>query len=153
MATKKRILVLGGGFAGVYTARNLERLLRPDEASISLINQENYWVYQPLLPEVISGLVGLTDVVCPIRQICPRTGLVMREVQKIDLVNKVVTVSPGFRPRPLELPFDYLVIALGTYQPFLRDAGNGGARETIPHACRCGESAQSPDSHAGRSGD
>ena len=123
MGTKKRILVLGGGFAGVYTARNLERLLRLDEASISLINQENYWVYQPLLPEVISGLVGLTDVVCPIRQVCPRTGLVMREVQKIDLVNKVVTVSPGFRPRPLELPFDYLVIALGTISNFCGTPG------------------------------
>ncbi len=123
MATKKRILVLGGGFGGVYTARNLERFLRLDEASISLINQENYWVYQPLLPEVISGLVGLTDVVCPIRQVCPRTGLVMREVQKIDLVNKVITVSPGFRPRALELPFDYLVIALGTISHFCGTPG------------------------------
>ncbi len=118
MGTKKRILVLGGGFAGVCTARDLERLLRPDEAAIFLINQENYWVYQPLLPEVISGLIGLTDVVCPIRQLCPRTKLVMREVQKIDLANKVVTVSPGFRPRLLELPFDYLVIALGSISNF-----------------------------------
>ena len=118
MGTRKRILILGGGFSGVYTARNLERLLRPDEATISLINQENYWVYQPLLPEVISGLVGLTDVVCPIRQLCRRTGLVMREIQKIDLANKVVTVSPGFRPRLLELSFDYLVIALGSISNF-----------------------------------
>lgn len=123
MATAKRILVLGGGFGGVYAARNLERLLRPDEASISLINQVNYWVYQPLLPEVISGLVGLTDVVCPIRQICPRTGLVMREVQKIDLAKRTVTVSPGFRPRALELPFDYLVIALGTVSHFCGTPG------------------------------
>lgn len=123
MATTKRIVILGGGFAGVYTARNLERLLRPDEASISLINQENYWVYQPLLPEVISGLVGSTDVVCPVRQTCPRTALVMREVQKIDLVNKVITVSPGFRPRLLELPFDYLVIALGTISHFCGTPG------------------------------
>src|SRR5260370_39654841 len=108
METKKRILILGGGYAGAYAARHLERSLRPDEASISLINQENYWVYQPLLPEVISGLVGLTDVVSPNRQVCPRTQLVMRQVQKIDLANKIVTVSPVFRPRALELPFDYL---------------------------------------------
>ena len=51
----KQILIVGGGFAGVYTARRLEQLLRPDEASITLINRENYWVYQPMLPEVISG--------------------------------------------------------------------------------------------------
>ncbi len=118
MGTNKRILVLGGGFAGVYAARELEKTLRPEEASISLINQENYSVYQPLLPEVISGLIGLTDVVCPIRQLAPRTELVMREVQKIDLANKVVTVSPGFRPRQLELPYDYLVIALGGISNF-----------------------------------
>src|SRR5260370_1913295 len=98
METKKRILILGGGFAGVYAARHLERALRPDEASISLVNQENYWVYQPLLPEVISGLVGLTYVVSPIRQFCSRTQLVMREIQKIDLANKSVTFSPGFPP-------------------------------------------------------
>src|SRR4029077_1119541 len=118
IGTKKPILVWGGGSARVSVATNLERLLRPEEAAISLINQENYWVYQPLLPEVISGLIGLTDVVCQIRQLCPRTNLVMREVEKIDLVNKVVTVSPGFRPRQLEIPFDYLVIALGSTSNF-----------------------------------
>ncbi|MGH9711720.1 MAG: FAD-dependent oxidoreductase [Candidatus Acidiferrales bacterium] len=123
MGIHKRILVLGGGFAGVYAARELENILRPSEASIYLINQENYWVYQPLLPEVISGLIGLTDVVSPIRQLCPRTELVMREVQKIDLVNKVVGVSPGFRPRQLELPYDYLVIALGSISNFCGTPG------------------------------
>jgi NADH dehydrogenase len=109
----KRILILGGGFAGIYTARRLEKLLRPGEASVQLVNQENYWVYQPMLPEVISGSIGITDIVSPIRHLCPRTQLIMREVESIDLARKVVTVSPGFRPRLLELPYDYLVIALG----------------------------------------
>jgi len=81
----KQILILGGGFAGVYTARTLEKLLRPEEAEITLVNRENYWVYQPMLPEVISGSIGLTDVVSPIRRLCPRTRLVMREVEVIDL--------------------------------------------------------------------
>ena len=63
----KQIVILGGGFAGVYTARCLERLLQPDEADICLVNRENYWVYQTMLPEVISGSIGLTDVVSPIR--------------------------------------------------------------------------------------
>ena len=109
----KRILILGGGFGGVYTASRLEKLLGPEEASICLVNRENYFVYQPMLPEVISGSIGLTDVVSPIRRLCPRTQLIMREVENIDLQNRTVTVSPGFRPRRLELPYDYLVIALG----------------------------------------
>jgi NADH:quinone reductase (non-electrogenic) len=111
--TRKQILILGGGFAGVYTARCLERLLRPDEATITLVNRENYWVYQPMLPEVISGSIALTNVVSPIRRLCPRTHLVMREVEDIDLKNKTVILSPGFRPRQLQLSYDYLVIALG----------------------------------------
>ena len=52
-AGPNRILILGGGFAGVYTARYLEKLLRAEQASITLINRENYSVYQPMLPEVI----------------------------------------------------------------------------------------------------
>jgi NADH:ubiquinone reductase (H+-translocating) len=43
---EQRILILGGGFAGVYTARHLEKFLKPHEASLSLVNRENYWVYQ-----------------------------------------------------------------------------------------------------------
>ena len=114
----KQVLILGGGFAGVYTARYLEKLLRPEEACITLINRENYWVYQPMLPEVISGSIGLTNVVSPIRRLCPRTNLIMREVEDIDLKRQIVTISPGFRPRQLELKYDYLVITLGNVTNF-----------------------------------
>jgi NADH dehydrogenase len=115
---KKRILILGGGFAGMYTAKHLERILKPEEAEISLVNQENYSVYQPMLAEVIAGSINLSDVVSPIRRICPRSQLIMREVEAIDLTNKVVVVSPGFRPRRLELAYDFLVIALGNVSNF-----------------------------------
>ena len=58
-----RILILGGGFGGVYTALTLERLLRRDlrrgTVEIALVNRENYIVFQPMLPEVISGSIGL----------------------------------------------------------------------------------------------
>ena len=114
----KQILILGGGFAGVYTARYLEKLLRPEEASITLINRENYWVYQPMLPDIISGSIGLTNVVSSIRRLCPRTNLIMREVPDINLKDQIVTISPGFRPRHLQLKYDYLVIALGSITNF-----------------------------------
>src|SRR5882762_595 len=109
MNAPRKILILGGGFGGVYTARRLEKLLKPHEAEITLVNRENYWVYQPMLPEVISGSIGLTDVVSPIRRLCPRTRLVMREVEAIDLDVRTVTVSPGFRPAQTTLAYDYLV--------------------------------------------
>jgi NADH dehydrogenase len=109
----RKIVILGGGFGGVYTARHLASLLQPGEASVTLVNRENYSVYQPMLPEVISGSIGFTDVVSPIRQLAPHTELITREVESIDLKNKIVTVSPGFRPRSMEITYDYLVIALG----------------------------------------
>ena len=87
-AHPKQIVILGGGFAGVYTARHLEKLLAPTRLRSLLVNRENYWVYQPMLPEVISGSIGLTNVVSPIRRLCPRTNLIMREVEDIDLKNR-----------------------------------------------------------------
>src|SRR5260370_36448699 len=116
----KQILILGGGFAGVYTARYLEKLLRPEEASITLINRENYWGYQPMLPEIISGSIGLTNVASPIRRLCPRTNLIMREVRDIDLKDQIVIITPVSRPRHLQLKYDYLVVALGSITKFHR---------------------------------
>ena len=113
-----RIVIAGGGFGGVYTARCLEKLLRPEDAEIILVNRENYFVFQPLLPEVVSGSIGLVDTVAPIRRLCPRTRLYVREVDRIDLERRVVVLAPGFRPRSVEVPFDYLVIAPGTVTDF-----------------------------------
>jgi len=115
----KQILILGAGFGGAYTARYLGKMMRPGEGAISIVNSENYWVYQPLLPEVVSGNIGLTDTVSPIRRLCPRAGLVMRDVEEIDLKNCLVTLSPGFRPKRVQVHYDRLVIGLGNVTKFL----------------------------------
>jgi len=118
-ATRKRIVILGGGFAGVYTAKYLEKALgRGDEFEITLVNKENYFVFQPMLPEVISGSIGLLDTVSPIRRLLPRTNLHVRDVEAIDLKNKTVMTSPGFRPHPHIISYDYLVFALGNVTDF-----------------------------------
>jgi len=114
----RRIVVIGGGFGGVYAALELEKRFGPQEAEICLVNKENYFVFQPLLPEVISGSIGLTDTVAPIRRLCPRTQLYVRDVESIDLTRRVVVLSPGIRPISLELPYDHLVIAAGTMTNF-----------------------------------
>jgi NADH dehydrogenase len=121
---RTRILILGGGFGGVYTAIALEKLLKRDpQIEIALVNKDNYLVFQPMLPEVISGSIGILDVIPPIRRLCPRTNLYTRTVESIDLKNKVVTVSSGFRPRPLTLEYDHLVIALGNMTSFSGQPG------------------------------
>ena len=114
---KKRILILGGGFAGVYTAMYLEKGMfwgERDQYEISLVSLENYMVFQPLLPEVISGTIEALHVISPIRRLAKRTRLHTREILEIDLERKVVTLGPEFLPKTKELPFDHLVVALGS---------------------------------------
>lgn len=111
------VVILGGGFAGVYTAMYLSRALTADERrriKISLVNKENYIVFQPLLPEVISGAIEMLHVISPIRRLAAHVQLHTREVEAIDLEQRTVRVAPGFRPKPLTLAFDHLVIGLGT---------------------------------------
>ncbi len=123
----KSIVILGGGFGGVYTAMQLERLLKRErDTEITLINRENYLVFQPMLSEVISGSIGILDTIVPIRRLCPRVNLFTREVEAIDLNNQVITTSPGFWPQPRRLEYDYLVLAIGTVMNF---AGMPGLQE------------------------
>jgi NADH dehydrogenase len=116
---RKRIVILGGGFAGVYTAKALEKSLgRSAEFEIALVARENYFVFQPMLPEVISGTIGLTDTVSPLRRLLPRTEIHVREIESIDVERKIVTTAPGFRPHTHAISYDHLVIALGNVTDF-----------------------------------
>jgi NADH:ubiquinone reductase (H+-translocating) len=121
---RARVLIVGGGFGGVYTAITLEKLLKNDPSvEVGLISKENYLVFQPMLSGVISGSVGILDTIAPIRRLCPHTNLYTREVESIDLKNKTVTMSAGFRPRPYQLEYDHLVIAVGNIASFVGQPG------------------------------
>lgn len=116
---KKKIVILGGGFAGVYTAMHLEKLLKKsDHYEVYLVNKENYFVYQPMLAEVVGGSVGLIDTVSSLRKLLPKTKLFVREIQSIDIQRKVVTLAPLFSHATYELDYDHLVIALGNVTDF-----------------------------------
>lgn len=116
---RKRIVILGGGFAGVYTAMHLEKTLRRrDDFEILLINKENYFVFQPMLAEVVSGSVGILDTVSPIRRMLPRTDLHVRDIESIDTKNQTITTTPGFRQQPNVIHYDHLVLALGNVTDF-----------------------------------
>jgi NADH dehydrogenase len=125
-----RILILGGGFGGVYTALALERLLKTEirrgDVEVGLVSRENYIVFQPMLPEVISGSIGILDVITPIRRLCPNTTLYTRTIESIDLAHRSVQSTAGFGSRQHHLHFDHLVIALGNVTSF---AGSPGLAE------------------------
>ena len=111
-AAKRRILILGGGFGGVYTARHLERLCkrRPD-VEIVLVSRDNFVLMTPLLFEVFSGTLDVRDCSFPIRAFLRTTRFVEASVQGIDLDQRVVHLAAG-RERG-ELAYDQLVLALG----------------------------------------
>ena len=109
---KKKVLVVGGGFGGVFAAKALERLGR-DQFDIELINNNNYFVFQPLLPEVAAASIHSSDAVVPLRLLLRRTQVRQADVMGIDFGKKTVTVVQGFRRLPVDLPYDELVIALG----------------------------------------
>jgi NADH dehydrogenase len=116
--SKPRVLIVGGGFAGVYVAQALEKLRRKGELDILLVNKENHFVFQPMLPEVISGTIGLVDVVSPLRRLLPKTELHVREVEAIDVARRTLTTSTGFHPHPHVVEWDHLVLALGSVTDF-----------------------------------
>jgi NADH dehydrogenase len=116
---RKHIVIMGGGFGGVYTAKALEDLLGDrDDVQISLVNRENYFVFQPMLAEIVSGNIGLTDMVSPLTQLLHRTNVHVREVEGIDFEKKRVMLAPGFTPRHNVLEYDHLVFALGNVTDF-----------------------------------
>jgi NADH dehydrogenase len=116
---RQRILILGGGFGGVYTAMYLEkRLKRRPDVEVVLVNKENYFVFQPMLAEVVSGNIGMLDTVSPLRRLLHHTTLYIRDVEAIHLNEKVVSLHPGFQPKQLLLKYDHLVLALGSVTDF-----------------------------------
>lgn len=117
---KKQVVILGGGFGGVYTAQELERYFskKNPDFEITIINRENYFVYQPMLAEVLGGEVGIIDTVSSLRRLLPYTKLYVREILTIDTENKIVILAPQFSHRETVIPYDHLVLALGNVTDF-----------------------------------
>ncbi len=115
-ASRRRVVILGGGFAGVYAAKYLVRALRRakvDDVEVALVSRENYLTFQPLLPEVVAGGVDTLHAISPIRRIARGVAVYVRDVDGIDLERRVVRLEPGNLRRPGELAYDHLVLALG----------------------------------------
>ena len=110
-----RVLILGGGFAGVETARHLERLTRGrDDVEVWLVNRENFTLFTPLLPEVCSGLLEARHCVTALRAQLrrPSSWAITATVEAIDLDAHQVSVMGGDRELH-RLNYDTLVLALG----------------------------------------
>src|SRR5208282_6210337 len=95
-SSRKRILILGGGFGGVYTARHLERLFkRRSDVEIVLVSRDNFLLMTPLLFEVFSGTLDVRHCSFPVRAFLQSTRFVEASVLGIDLDRRLVHVGAG----------------------------------------------------------
>jgi NADH dehydrogenase FAD-containing subunit len=93
----KRILILGGGFAGVEVLRRLQDRFQNDVSiDITMVSKDNFFLFTPMLHEVASGMIETRHIVTPIRAFCNRAKFYAARVNLIDLKNKQITIeSPG----------------------------------------------------------
>src|SRR5207245_11063695 len=99
---------------------------REGTVELGLVSRENYMVFQPMLPEVISGSIGLLDTITPIRRLCPATNLYTRTIEKIDLERRCVSVAAGFGWAHRALPLDPPAIARGNVSSLAGPQGIAG---------------------------
>jgi NADH:ubiquinone reductase (H+-translocating) len=115
----KRILILGGGFAGLYAAMQLEKTLARDaDVEVTLVNRENFFLFTPMLHEVAASDLDLTTIVNPVGRMLRRVNFFAGDMESIDLPNKRVDVSHGFDHHGHTLQYDFLVLGLGSVTNF-----------------------------------
>lgn len=118
MTTRPRILILGGGFGGVHTARELERLCHRDEAEITLVSRDNFFLYTPMLHEIASCELDITHIVSPLRTLLRRTAVVIGDVVGLDLTRRRAQVRHGLDTHVHDIEYDHVVVALGSTTNF-----------------------------------
>jgi len=115
----KRIVVLGGGFAGVYTALHLEKTFAGDDSiEVTLVSDENFLLFTPMLPEVASSAIEAKHIISPVRAFFRKVQFHNSEVCAIDLEKRRLVVSHCPACQRRELEFHYLVLALGATTNF-----------------------------------
>jgi len=121
---KTRILVLGGGFGGVYTALELDKRLGADpDVQVTLVNRENFFLFTPMLHEVAASDLDLTNIVSPVRKLLRNADFFEGDVVGVDLRAKTATLSHGSDGHAHVVPYDYLVLALGSVTNFFKIPG------------------------------
>ncbi len=112
MMKKSKVIIIGGGFGGALAAKELSKR-SGKQLDIELISDRNYFVFQPLLPEVAAGTINAQDAVTPLRLLLPGINVRLADVKGIDPVKKTVTILQGRKRILQELPYDHLIIASG----------------------------------------
>ena len=116
---KKKIVILGGGFAGVECAKHLEAEYgKNPNVELVMISEDNFLLFTPMLPQVASGMIETRHIVLPIRTICTKTKFYEGRIKNIDPYGKLVTLWGTGDKRSVSIHYDFLVVALGSETNF-----------------------------------
>lgn len=108
----RKILIVGGGYAGFYTAKKLEKWLRRGEASVTVVDPLPYWTYQPFLPEVAAGSIDPRHALVDLRRHLKKTTVITAKVTGIDHATKTATITPRVG-EPWQIDYDIVVVTAG----------------------------------------
>ncbi|MGH3689401.1 MAG: NAD(P)/FAD-dependent oxidoreductase [Microbacterium sp.] len=131
-----KILIVGGGYAGFYTAWKLEKHLRKGEADVTMVDPLPYMTYQPFLPEVAAGSIEARHSVVAHRRHLKRTNVLTAKVTNINHAQKVATITPPVG-EPYEFAYDQIVVTAGAVSrtfPIPGIADNAIGLKTIEEA-------------------
>ena len=135
-AAAPKILIVGGGYAGFYTAFKLEKLLGKGEAEVTMVDPLPYLTYQPFLPEVVAGSIEARHVVTSHRRHLKKTNIVSVKVTNVDHAKKTATIEvPGLKP--YKQKYDQIVVTAGAVSrtfPIPGVADNAIGLKTIEEA-------------------
>lgn len=117
----KKILILGGGFGGITALRQIEKDFQKESVNITIVSDENFFLFTPMLPQVSSGLIHPSNISTPIRYFCKKAKFLQASVDSIDLDQQLVTIQRSFDNKVHTLEYDYLVLALGGKTNFFKN--------------------------------
>ena len=116
---KKKIVILGSGFAAVECAKKLENEFGNDpEIELVMIGEDNFLLFTPMLPQVASGMIETRHIVFPIRTICKKTKFYEGRIKNVDPYGKLVTLWGTGDKRSISIHYDFLIVALGSETNF-----------------------------------
>ena len=119
LVRKKKIVILGGGFAGVECTRQLESKFGNDpDIELVMVSEDNFLLFTPMLPQVASGMIETRHIVLPIRTICKKTKFYEGRIKNIDPFGKLVNLWGTGDKRSISIHYDFLVVALGSETNF-----------------------------------
>ena len=127
---RPRVLVVGGGYVGLYVAKNLQKKVKANGGIVTVVDPLPYMTYQPFLPEVAAGSIDARNAVVSHRMHLKSTELISGKVTSINHAARTAVVAPADGSEPFELPYQDVVLAAGSITrtfpiPGLAEAGIG----------------------------